>query len=140
MGYVRDKIKREKIERQGRYELFSAAWTEAVEKGNAAAEAAVPDVMVVSDPRTGQKWYESEGACGFAEVRLSNGTSSFAKWAKKNASFSKHYYGGLYYWVGGFGQSMTRTAAFARACANHLNSALSDHGVNAFATSTYGLD
>ena len=135
MGYVKDKIKREKIERADRYAKFAAAWSAAVEKGNAAAEASVPDVMVVSDPRTGQEWHESEGVCGFAEVRLSNGANSFAKWAKKNANFSKHYYGGLYYWVGGFGQSMTRKAAFAQACAGHLNEALSGHGVEAFATS-----
>jgi len=38
MGYVRDKIKREKIERAARYAKFAAAWAEAVEKGNAAQQ------------------------------------------------------------------------------------------------------
>ena len=83
-----------------------------------------------SSPVT-QQWTVNEGPCGFAEVRLPKGNSSFAHWAKKNAGFRKHYYGGVSFWVSDFGQSMDRKYEFARAAASILN----EHGIDAYASS-----
>ena len=78
-----------------------------------------------------RQWTVSEGPCGFAEVRLHKGNTSFAHWAKKNAGFRKHYYGGLSFWVSDFGQSAVRKEAFARAAATVLKK----HGIAAYASS-----
>jgi len=136
---LRDRIAAESAERQARYQQYETVWAAAVEAGNRAAQAAIPAPMVVqqhaspiddSSPVV-QQWTVNEGPCGFAEVRLSKGNTSFAHWAKKNAGFRKHYYGGLSFWVSGFGQSMERKYAFARAAA----AVLSENGIDAYASS-----
>lgn len=136
---LREKIAAESAARQARYQQFESIWADAVAAGNMAADQARPTPMVVQQHASPlddnspvvKQWVCDEGPCGFAEIRLSRGNSSFAHWAKKNAGFRKHYYGGLSYWVSGFGQSMQRKYAFARAAASILN----EHGIDAYASS-----
>jgi len=126
---LKEKISAEKAERLERYRKFEEAWAEAVTAGNIAARDCVPDTMVVTDGTN--TWHVDEGVCGFAEVVVPKGNTSFAHWAKKNAGFDTRYGGGLSHWVSAFGQSMERKQAFARAAAEVLN----NHGIDAFATS-----
>lgn len=63
-----------------------------------------------------------QGVCGFAEIIVKNGRTGFAKWLKKNQGCRKHYYGGIYYWVSDFGQSMEKKEVFAKAFAKVLKS------------------
>lgn len=136
---LREKISAETQERRKRYQGFEAAWAQAVTEGNKAAQEVVPPVMVVEqhanplddNSEVVNSWTVPDGPCGFAEVRISKGNTSFARWAKKNAGFRKHYYGGLSYWVSAFGQSMVRKEAFARKAAEVLQS----HGIDAFSSS-----
>ena len=126
---LREKISAEKQERIERYEKFAELWEDACKQGDECASNHTPQTMIVSSYTT--QWVEPEGVCGFAEIRLPKGNTSFAHWAKKNAGFSKHYYGGLYYWVSGYGQSMERKEAFARkAC-----EVLKEGGIDCYATS-----
>ena len=138
-GSLREKIAAERKERQERYRKFEVVWATAVTEGNRAAASVVPPTMIVSQhadqldacsPIVNQ-WTAPEGPCGFAEIRLSKGNTSFAHWAKKNAGFRKHYHGGLYHWVSAFGQSMVRKEAFARAAANVLKV----NGIDAYSSS-----
>ena len=136
---LREKIAAEKKERLVRYRYFEEVWYKAVTAGNKAAETVVPTTMIVSQhanqlddcsPIVNQ-WAEPEGPCGFAEIRLPKGNTSFAHWAKKNAGFRKHYHGGLSHWVSAFGQSMVRKEAFARSAVG----VLVDNGIDAYASS-----
>ena len=128
---LREKIAAEKTERQERYASFATIWERAIEQGHKAAMSCTPEPMRVYAPQSGQQWFESEGPCGFAEVRLSKGNTSFARWAKKNAGFEKHYYGGLYHWVSAYNQSMERKYSFARAACEVLK----ENGIDCYATS-----
>ena len=140
MAYrLREKIAAERKERQERYRKFEVVWAAAVTEGNKAAAEVVPPTMIVSQhadqlddgsPIVNQ-WTVPEGPCGFAEIRLCKGNTSFAHWAKKNAGFRKHYYGGLSHWVSAFGQSMVRKEAFARAAARVLKA----NGIDAYSSS-----
>jgi hypothetical protein len=125
------KIKAAGIERGERDAKFSELVARAHEAGMKAGNEALPEPMVVvgrahplddTSPVT-NAWYVSEGACGFAWVTVRPGNSSFAIWAKKHAGFRKAYYGGVEHWVSGFGQSMARKEAYARAYANVLREA-----------------
>jgi hypothetical protein len=120
---LREKIAAEKAARQEKYERFSQIWQRAMEEGHKAAMSCTPRAMGVYDPSSGENWIVAEGPCGFAEIRLSKGNTSFARWAKKNAGFQKHYYGGLYYWVSAYNQSMERKYAFAKAACEVLRAA-----------------
>jgi hypothetical protein len=126
---LREKISAETQERRERYAKFAELWEEACKQGDGAASNHIPQTMIVSSDTT--QWVVPEGACGFAEIRLPKGNTSFAHWAKKNAGFSKHCYGGLYYWVSGYGQSMERKEAFARKACEVLQAG----GIDCFATS-----
>ena len=128
---LREKIAAEKIERQERYASFAILWERAYAEGHKAAMACTPNPMVVVDPQSGEEWIVSDGACGFAEIRLSKGSTSFARWAKKNAGFEKHYYGGLYHWISAYNQSMERKYAFAKAACEVLK----ENGIDCFPTS-----
>jgi hypothetical protein len=128
---LREKIAAEKAERQQKYATFEQTWQRAVTAGHEAALECTPKAMGVYDPVTGDGWLVHEGPCGFAEIRLSKGNTSFARWAKKNAGFKKHYYGGLYYWVSNYNQSMERKYAFAKAACDVLRAS----GVDCFPTS-----
>jgi len=129
MSYLRKKIAAESAERKERYAGFDTLWNEACKQGNEAANNHTPQTMVVSSDTT--QWVVPEGVCGFAEIRLPKGNTSFAHWAKKNADFSKHYYGGLYYWVSGYGQSMEKKETFARKACEVLNAG----GIDCYPTS-----
>lgn len=116
---------------------FQELWSKAVSAGIAAGEAAIPTPMIVAEgdvcvngesviPK-GQAWYVSEGACGFAWVKVA-GNSAFGRWAKKAGMMSKSYTGGVQYWVSFGGQSVARKEAFAKAMAAVLKAG----GVDAF--------
>tara|TARA_R110000822_G_scaffold8669_1_gene33985 strand:+ start:75 stop:488 length:414 start_codon:yes stop_codon:yes gene_type:complete len=128
---LREKIAAEKTERQERYASFAILWERAREAGHKAAMSCTPEPMGVYDPGSGERWTVAEGPCGFAEVRLSKGNTSFARWAKGNAGFQKHYNGGLYHWISAYNQSMDRKQAFARAACEVLK----EDGIACYATS-----
>lgn len=118
-----------------KYRKFKSAWAKAQAAGRLAAEASVPTPMVVSEadglsdrPKPGGKsWYVSEGVCGFAWIVVKPGTSSLARWLKKEGLASKHYYGGVSHWISGYGQSMTRKEAHARAMVEVLREELPEY-------------
>jgi len=76
-------------------------------------------------------WYVSEGACGFAWVVVKPGTSSFARWLKKNDIGHKHYYGGWAIWISDHGQSIARKDAHARA----MSEVFRENDINCYADS-----
>ena len=119
---LREKIRTEKTLRLERYARFKIIWERAIKAGHKAAVEACPMPMVVKNVQTNEQWHVSEGACGFARVHLVKGNSSFAHWAKKNAGFSKHYYGGLSLNVSAYNQSVDRKTAFANAACEVLKS------------------
>lgn len=138
-GSLREKIAAEKAERLARYADFETLLDNAHAAGMAAGEVARPSVMVVeqhahplvdSSPVT-QRWVEPEGPCGFAWIKVKPATSSFARWLVKREYASKAYQGGVQIWVGQFGQSLERKAAYAAAYAGVLNAA----GFDAYAQS-----
>lgn len=100
--------------------------------GNAAANAAVPTPMHVvqrahplddSSPIVKRYAPVMDGVCGFAWVRVTPGTSSFARWLTRTEHGRKAYQGGVSIWVGGYGQSYERKSAYADAFAAVLNEA-----------------
>lgn len=109
---------------------YSAIWNEAYQAGLQAGNNAIPTPMVVTghanplndnSPVT-ERYFVSEGCCGFAWIVVRPGNCGFAKWAKQNKSARAEYGGGMcVYWVGEFNQSMTRKEAFADAFAAVLN-------------------
>lgn len=115
-------------------------YREADEAGRKAAEAAVPTPMVVvqrenpfDDSSAIVKEYAPVmgGVCGFAWVTVRPANSSFALWLKKNQGARTGYYGGMELWVSGYGQSMQRKEAYAKAFAQVLR----DNGLDASAGS-----
>lgn len=135
----KDRISADAEARAARDANFAALHARAHQAGDAAAQAAVPAPMVVSQhasplndasPVT-QAWFVSEGVCGFAWITIRPGNSPFANWAKKHAGACKAYYGGVEIWVGGYGQSMQRKEAYAYAYAEVIREA----GIKAYAGS-----
>jgi hypothetical protein len=120
---------------------FKELYEKAKAAGMAAGEAAKPVMMVVrgedilinGEPISpGKVWYEPEGACGFAWVKVRPGNSSFAKWLKAEGIVrGKAYSGGVDIWIGEFNQSMARKAA----CAGAMARVLSEAGIKAYADS-----
>jgi hypothetical protein len=114
---------------------WETLWAEAVEAGAAAIAACTPAPMIVSEHENPlddnspvrQSWFVASGVCGFAWVVISPGGSSFARWLKKNAGASKHYYGGIEVWPprlpSGYEQSMEMKQAWAGAVARVLRAA-----------------
>ena len=124
-------VMEQEAERAERYERFARIADEAYEAGLQAAKACTPNVMIVTDPRTGHAYEPvSEGPCGFAEIRFA-GNTSFGHWAKKNLGARKAYGRGVYLWVSMFGQSHDRKAAYARAYAQVLR----NNDIDAWASS-----
>lgn len=118
---------------------FQALWAEADAAGQAAAEALTPRPMYVGTAKslfddsfdtTQPVYYVSEGVCGFAWVWF-KGNTAFGRWAKNAGLASKGYPTGLQLWVRGYGQSMQRKEAYARAFAEVLRNA----GIKAYAES-----
>lgn len=103
----------------------------ALAAGNAALEAAKPTPMTVVGG--GERYFVSEGACGFAWVAF-KGNTKFGRWAKKVGVARAAYPTGMQYWVSQGGQSVDRKEAFARAFAAVLNF----NGIEAYAN--YRMD
>ncbi len=107
--------------------LYWDIWTDACELATEKAIEHQPKMI---------KWVDGEGntyehdLCGFARVVLSDGRSSFAKWAKKNVGFDGGYYG-VQKSVDAFGQSYERKEVFAQVVASELNK----NGINAWCQS-----
>jgi hypothetical protein len=109
---------------------FSKIFFEAQDAGQAAMEACSPTPMYVRDGS--QVWEVADGVCGFAEVRV-YGVKLNTRLGKEMASFGfkKAYTGGIYFWVSGGGQSMTRKEAYA----NAFVAVLKKYGFSAYAES-----
>lgn len=102
-------------------------YLEAHTAGMRAGTACTPTPMIVqqhavlfddSSPVTKQ-WHVESGVCGFASIWF-RGTSSFAKWAKKNGYAGNAYPSGFSVFVKEFGQSLERKTAYANAFAEVL--------------------
>lgn len=121
------------------HKRFSAVWEKARTAGMEAGSNFNPTPMVVSEADVfggrkpgGQSWYVSEGVCGFAWVKVTPGTSAFAKWLVKNKIARKAYNGGVDIWISWFNQSMERKTAMAEAMAKVFRDEL---GINAYGDS-----
>lgn len=110
--------------------------------GKAAAEACTPTPMIVGTAKAifgpgsdeidyaKPTYYVGGGVCGFAWIWF-KGNTGFGRWAKKAGLASAAYGGGLQYRVSGYGQSLERKEAYARAFAGVLTEA----GITAYAQS-----
>jgi hypothetical protein len=129
-GSLREKIAAESAERKARYVQFRETFDRAYNAGLEAGRNAIPHTMVVQDGFTGKTVdVVSEGACGFAWVRIFPATCSFARWLAKNNLARAAYHGGMEIWISDHGQSIERKEAHARAMAEVLTSEL---GVKAY--------
>lgn len=118
---------------------FADLYKDADAAGRAAAEACVPTPMIVGEAKslfddtidtTKPTYFVADGVCGFAWVFF-KGNTAWGRWASKNGIARKAYGGGLQIWVSGYGQSVARKEAYARAFAATLNEA----GITAYAGS-----
>ena len=110
-------------------------------RGMAAGNGCTPTPMVVGQPTTPlgndidyskETYYVSDGVCGFAWINIKPARGKFVKYLKDNDIGRKDsYYGGYTIWVSGFGQSLDRKSAYARAFAEVLN----ENGLTAYAMS-----
>jgi hypothetical protein len=134
-----DEQGKEKAERMKHFEEILAL---ADAKGRKAAEICVPEPMIVVQHEN--PWDTTseiikeyppvmDGVCGFAWITIKPANSAFANFLKKREDVQSHkgYYGGLEVWVRGYGQSMARKEAYARAFA----AVLRENGINARAES-----
>lgn len=125
---------------------YSIVLKKAKDAGELAAQAVIPQPMVVFDshldgsPRAGGKtYYVSSGACGFGIIRIKPATSGFAKWLKAlGIAHTDSYYGGLVFHAhpectrGTVNvQSVEINSAYAFAFAKVLR----EYGIHAFAES-----
>jgi hypothetical protein len=109
-------------------QLFSQA--------DAAGRAAVAKMqicpMVVVNPNTGEKWYEEDGVCGFAWVKIRPARGKFVNWCKKNnIGKTDSFEGGYMIWISDYNQSMQKKEAYAYGFAK----VLVDNGIRAYAMS-----
>jgi hypothetical protein len=131
-GSLREKIAAESAARRARYAQFEEVFNEANRAGFAAGEAMTPRAMIVSEhvnplddtSAVKRQWHASEGACGFASVKIRPGNGSFAKWLVKNGHARKGYYGGVEINISAHGQSIERKEAHARKMAEVLKAKL----------------
>ncbi len=107
-------------------------YTQADAAGRAAVQAAVVRPMIVTNERTGQQWYEEDGVCGFAWVKIRPARGAFVNWCKKNnIGRIDSFEGGYSIWVSDYNQSMQKKETYARAFAKVLQ----DNGVKAYGMS-----
>ena len=116
-------------------------YSEAHSAGLAAGHGCTPTPMVVGQPTTPlgndidyekDTYYVADGVCGFAWVNIKPARGKFVKFLKDNNIGRKDcYYGGYTVWVSGFGQSLDRKSAYARAFAGVLN----ENGLKAYSMS-----
>lgn len=121
---------------------FETLWQKALDAGNAAAAACTPTPMIVGTAKaifgpgaddidySKPTYYVGSGVCGFAWVTF-KGNTGFGRWAKKAGIAKPAYGGGLMYRVSGYGQSLERKEAYARAFA----AVLTEAGITAYAQS-----
>jgi hypothetical protein len=122
-------IREKSAARDERTRTFAGAWFRACDAAKVAHKAAEPTPMVVVEKNvvTGedkQRWFVSEGCCGYASVSVVPGNHPFAIWAKKNAGFRKSYKGGCVSATFSYGsQSYERSCAAADAAVAVLREA-----------------
>lgn len=113
-------------ERETRVAGHRDLWERATVAAVDAWKGCEPAPMLVTDQSRGQAWIVSEGVCGFANVIVRPGGSSFARWLSKNGLARPHYYGGLSVSIYDLcadsrrSQSYDRKVAAARAAAKVL--------------------
>ena len=122
-------------------EIPATIYEKAHAAGMAAGNGCTPTPMVVGQPTTPlgndidyskETYYVSDGVCGFAWINIKPARGKFVKYLKDNNIGRKDsYYGGYTIWVSGFGQSLDRKSAYARAFVKVLN----DNGLKAYAMS-----
>jgi len=117
-------------------ELYNAA--DAAGKDAASKHISRPMVVAVaknilgSEIVPGTQEVIADGVCGFAWINIKPGTSSFARWLKKEGyAYSDDYYGGVTVWVREYNQSMELKEAYAYAFARILRIG----GIKAYADS-----
>ena len=107
-------------------------WTRACHAGQRAAIACKPTPMIVEQHANQaddaspvvKSYHVPGGVCGFAEINVRPGTSSFAHWLKRNvARASKAYYGGIRVPIMTYGQSYETKCAHAEAAVSVLREA-----------------
>jgi hypothetical protein len=138
----RDNVAASAAKREEQDALFARAWTAGEAAAATAALAAKPTPMVVYTPKDGNDavidtakpvYYESDGACGFAWVKVRPANAAFANWCKRTgkANRGRDYDGGLTVsWCPAGGtQSMARHEAAARAMAETITEVLKFGGV-----------
>lgn len=101
--------------------------------GEQAAEACTPRPMVVGTPSTPSgndldpdkpQYLVEGGVCGFAWVNIRPARGSLVAHLKAvGVGRTDSYYGGYTVWVSGYGQSLARKMAYARAFAGILREA-----------------
>ena len=122
-------------------EIPATVYADAHAQGVKAGNACSPTPMIVGTPTTPlgndidyekDVHYVSDGACGFAWVNIKPARGKFVKFLKDNNIGRKDsYYGGYTVWVSGFGQSLDRKTAYARAFADVLTT----NGIKAYSMS-----
>ena len=122
-------------------EIPATIYEKAHAAGMAAGNGCTPTPMVVGQPTTPlgndidyskETYYVADGVCGFAWINIKPARGKFVKYLKDNNIGRKDsYYGGYTIWVSGFGQSLDRKSAYARAFVKVLN----DNGLKAYAMS-----
>ena len=109
---------------------FALIVREAEAAGRAAAQAATPTPMIVTDSSRARHYYVAGGVCGFAWVAYP-GNTGFARWTRDQGISMKGHPTGQMVWVSEGGQSREIKAAYAAAYASVLQS----HGIKARAVS-----
>lgn len=111
---------------------YSQLWEAACAAGRRAAEACVPQPIVVAEANGltseplpgGRSWCVPDGLCGFAWVQVRPGNSPFANWLKaRGLGTADHYAGGVRVSVRGYNQSVAKKEAYAYAAAEVLRAA-----------------
>jgi len=93
---------------------FAKALLRADTSGQRAAKECNPTLMSISG------YPSSFPVCGFAWVRVSPGTSKFARFLVKSGMASKSHSGGVDIWIDEFDQSYDLKLAYARSFADTL--------------------
>lgn len=107
-------------------------YTQADAAGRAAVQSAAIRPMIVTDERTGKQWYEGDGVCGFAWIKIRPARGKFVNWCKKNnIGRTDSFEGGYMIWVSDYNQSMQKKETYARAFAKVLQ----DNGIKAYGMS-----
>lgn len=116
-------------------------YKEADAAGHEAATTVVPTPMIVGTPTTvlgndidykKQTYFVEGGVCGFAWVKIFPARGAFVNYLKSiKVGSTNGYEGGYDIWVRGYGQSVTRKAAYAGAFAQVLQK----YGIKAYGDS-----